>query len=128
MLEMPASVDFERNGFPSRHCEVIPESEEMDTDSSDCEHEEEEEEEEEEEQEEEEEEEEEKPRALWRTGSVGRTGLRGRTGADRRSGWRVLINHLVTFPAPDRPHHHDQERPSKAPPGRKGPTSNPCHG
>ena len=44
MLEMPASVDFERNGFPSRHCEVIPESEEMDTDSSDCEHEEEEEE------------------------------------------------------------------------------------
>ena len=41
MLEMPASVDFERNGFPSRHCDVIPESEEMDTDSSDCEHEEE---------------------------------------------------------------------------------------
>ena len=52
MLEMPASVDFERNGFPSRHCEVIPESEEMDTDSSDCEHEEEEEEEEVEEDEE----------------------------------------------------------------------------
>ena len=43
MLEMPASVDFERHGFPSRHCDVIPESEEMDTDSSDCEHEEEEE-------------------------------------------------------------------------------------
>ena len=42
MLEMPGSVDFERNGFPSRHCDVIPESEEMDTDSSDCEHEEEE--------------------------------------------------------------------------------------
>ena len=42
VLEMPASVDFERNGFPSRHCDVIPESEEMDTDSSDCEHEEEE--------------------------------------------------------------------------------------
>ena len=39
VLEMPASVDFERNGFPSRHCDVIPESEEMDTDSSDCEHE-----------------------------------------------------------------------------------------
>ena len=39
MLEMPGSVDFERNGFPSRHCDVIPESEEMDTDSSDCEHE-----------------------------------------------------------------------------------------
>ena len=37
MMEMP--VDFERNGFPSRHCDVIPESEEMDTDSSDCEHE-----------------------------------------------------------------------------------------
>ena len=34
MMEMP--VDFERNGFPSRHCDVIPESEEMDTDSSDC--------------------------------------------------------------------------------------------
>ena len=49
-MEMPAanSVDFERNGFPSRHCDVIPESEEMDTDSSDCEQEEGEEEEEEE--------------------------------------------------------------------------------
>ena len=46
MMEMP--VDFERNGFQSRHCDVIPESEEMDTDSSDCEQEEEEEEEDEE--------------------------------------------------------------------------------
>ena len=33
---MPGSVEFEKNGFPSRHCDVIPESEEMDTDSSDC--------------------------------------------------------------------------------------------
>ena len=42
MMEMPvASVEFERHGFPSRHCDVIPESEEMDTDSSDCDHEEE---------------------------------------------------------------------------------------
>ena len=48
MMEMP--VDFERNGFPSRHCDVIPESEEMDTDSSDCEQEEQDEEEEEEEE------------------------------------------------------------------------------
>ena len=39
MMEMP--VEFERHGFPSRHCDVIPESEEMDTDSSDCDHEEE---------------------------------------------------------------------------------------
>ena len=42
MMEMPdLSVEFERHGFPSRHCDVIPESEEMDTDSSDCDHEEE---------------------------------------------------------------------------------------
>ena len=42
MMEMPvASVEFERHRFPSRHCDVIPESEEMDTDSSDCDHEEE---------------------------------------------------------------------------------------
>ena len=82
------------------------------------------EEEEEEEQEEEEEEEEEKPRALWRTGSVGRTGLRGRTGADRRSGWRVLINHLVTFPAPDRPH-HDPGETFEGPAGQERPNVQP---
>ena len=40
MMEMPAT-SVERHGFPSRHCDVIPESEEMDTDSSDCDHEEE---------------------------------------------------------------------------------------
>ena len=45
---MPGSVEFEKNGFPSRHCDVIPESEEMDTDSSDCDQDDEEDEEEEE--------------------------------------------------------------------------------
>ena len=80
---------------------------------------------------EEEEEEEEKPRALWRTGSVGRTGLssQGPDGRGSTVGLARADQPFSHFPSPGPATLSTLERPSKAPlPGRKGPTSNPCNG